>query len=499
MIITYFILLSFPTDVASVEAKTTAINDSDDEMVVSQRHLLNGGDVYRHLPRKTLTVLERSQLRSIHCFLSNAIKAIQGLEEKEEALRLGRSVDTFEEMNTFRYIMIDLYSVLDYTILLLYCHFSNKGLPDSSENLIKIRFPAKPTGVKISPKEEHDRREKWVQEQVELLWGSKIGKATHFWREIGEVYLKAQPKLEADNSGSVKDEKGHPKKPTITGENEESFALLHQYRNCVIHRHLICTDSQEAEFGSEHVQRYWVDLPEHVTRSSQDECKSRPLLDILRQLYRFVVKAASKLLCSSLLLPSARVLLQEHFKGYRMEINFETASGMRKAKVKVTTEQGMKVAESYSGDHKLQEDAEEEACIRSIEDLANKDILPDSPYSLFTLHHVQAIPPVQVLDKTPNKTYCTLLDEYRQRLERVGLNLKVDWIGPDPVTDREQHYSACVDLSIVTTADGGGGEKLVRIVSGDHEEVGKDKAKEAAVAEVMEECIHLGIIQLARV
>ena len=88
------------------------------------------------------------------------------------------------------------------------------------------------------------------------------------------------------------------------------------------------------------------------------------------------------------------------------------------------------------------------------------------------------------------------MTEYGQHLGGVSLNLKVDCIAPDPVTDREQHYSARVDFSITTTADGDGGEKLVQLFSGDHEEVGQDKAKEAAVAEVMEECFHLGIIQL---
>ena len=70
-----------------------------------------------------------------------------------------------------------------------------------------------------------------------------------------------------------------------------------------------------------------------------------------------------------------------------------------------------------------------------------------------------------------------LMTEYGQHLGGVGLKLKVDCIGPDPVTDREQHYSARVDFSITTTANGDGGEKLVRLFSGDHEEVGRTRPK----------------------
>ena len=461
----------------------------------------------------SLSPWERTQLENVHLLLEQARTAIRDLEEKEKALRSGRDVDVSRDWLTFRSITFDLYTVLDYTFFLLHCHFSNKGQPDFSRKANHLGFPSKPSGVKTSQTNaQQDQSKKFVREKLQSLWGSKLAQNTHFWSEIGEVILAVQPKLEVDSSGSVGE-------PTISGGYEESFALLHFYRNCSAHRDLIRflpekswveinqatreiklvreRQEQEGYFYYELDKGYWVHLPEVIARREGNGHESRLLLDVLHQLISFVTKTASKLLCSSLLLPSAKVLLREHFARCRTETKFKPAAGMQKAEVTVTTEQEEKVVVSSSGGHKLQAEAEEEACIFVIRELAKRDILPNPPYSFLTPHHVQPYPPVQFLDKAPNKTYRMLMNEYRQRLAGVGLKLKLDCIGPDPVTDREQHYSARVDLSMTRTADGDGGEEeVVRIFSGDHEAVGKDKAKEAAVADVAEECIRLGLIQL---
>ena len=463
----------------------------------------------------SLSPWERTQLENVHLLLEQARTAIRDLEEKEKALRSGRDVDASRDWLTFRSITFDLYTVLDYTFFLLYCHFSNKGKPDFSLKANQFGFPSKPSGVKTAQTDAHDQSKKFVREKLQSLWGSKLGENTHFWREIGEVILAVQPKLEVNSSGTVK----RANKPTVSVGDEESFALLHFYRNCSAHKDLIRflpekswveinqrtreiklvreRQQQEGFFYYELDKGYWVHLPEAIARREDDGHDSRLLLEVLHQLIGFVTKTASKLLCSSLLLPSAKVLLREHFARCRTETKFKPAAGMQKAEVTVTTEQGEKVVVSSSGDHKLQAEAEEEACILVIRELAKRDILPNPPYSFLTLHHVQPYPPVQFLDKAPNKTCRMLMNEYGQRLAGVGLKLTPDCIGPDPVTDREQHFRARVDLSMTRTADGDGGEEeVVQILSGDHEAVGKDKAKEAAVAEVVEECIRLGLIQL---
>ena len=459
----------------------------------------------------SLTQWERTQLENVHLLLEQARTSIRDLEEKEKALRSRRDVDTSRDWLTFRGITFDLYSVLDYTYFLLYCHFSNKGQPDFSRKANHLGFPSKPIGVKTSQTDAHDQRKKFVREKLQSLWGSKLGEETHFWQEIGDVILGVQPKLEVDSSGAVVGDG----EPTISGGDEESFALLHFYRNCSAHKDLIRflpekswveinQNTREIKLVREHQEQegyfyyeldigYWVYLPDAIARREQNEYGSRLLLDVMHQLMNFVAKISSKLLCSSLLLPSARILLREHFVGCRMETKFKPASGMQKAEVTVTTEHGEKVVMS-SGDHKLQVDAEEEACILILRHLAKRDILPNPPYSFLTVYHVQPCPPVQVLDKTPTKTYRMLMNEYGQRLAGVGLELKREYIGPDPVTSREQHYIARVNLSIMTAA--GSGENVVRLFSDEHDEIGKDNAKEAAVAEVVEECIRLGIIQL---
>ena len=460
----------------------------------------------------TLTLWERTQLENVHLLLEQARTAIRDLEEKERALRSGRDVDASRDWLTFRSITFDLYTVLDYTFFLLHCHFYNKGQPDFSRKANHLGFPSKPSGVKTSQTDAHDQKKKFVREKMQSLWRSKLGEDTHFWQEIGDVIVGVQPKLEVDSSGVVIGDG----EPTISGGDEESFALLHFYRNCSAHRDLIRflpekswveinqrtreiklvreRQEQEGYFYYELDKGYWVHLPEAIARPEGNGHESRLLLEVLHQLISFVTKTTSKLLCSSLLLPSARVLLREHFSKCRTETKFKQTGGIQKAEVTVTTEHEEKVVVSSSGGHKLQAEAEEEACILIIPELAKRGILPNPPYSFLTLHHVQPYPPVQFLDKAPNKTYRMLMNEYGQRLERVGLKLKLNCIGPDPVTDREQHYSARVDLSM--TRDGDGGEGVVRIFSGHHVAVGKDKAKEAAVAEVAEECIRLGLIQL---
>ena len=138
--------------------------------------------------------------------------------------------------------------------------------------------------------------------------------------------------------------------PTMSAGDEESFALLHFYHNCSAHKDLIRflpekswveisqstretklvkeRHEQEGFFYCELDKGYWVNLPEAIARRERNEHDSRLLLDVLHQLMNFVTKTASKLLCSSLLLPSARVLLREHFAGCRMETKFKPAAGI---------------------------------------------------------------------------------------------------------------------------------------------------------------------------
>jgi len=155
----------------------------------------------------------------------------------------------------------------------------------------------------------------------------------------------------------------------------------------------------------------------------------------------------------------------------------------------VTNECGEKLTKP-SGGHKLQADAED-ACVSLLQDLATKNILPNAPYSHFTLHHVQPSPPVQTLQKTQNKTYRVLMNEWNQRLESAGLKLTLNYSDPIQVAGREQHYKVSVKLSIIKENN-----ELLHLESSEHVEIGKNEAKEAAAREVIKECTRLGFIQL---
>ena len=341
---------------------------------------------------------------------------------------------------------------------------------------------------------------------MESLWGNKVhvGKETHFWSEIGDIVLKVQPKLMVDRCGT---RAGGPENST---EDEVSFALLCFYRNCVTHKDLIrfkfvpnswveinqtteevklvkkCRNEKGCKYYELTKSSYWLHIPEAVTGKEKGG-EDRLLLEVLCQLIRFVKRTSSKLLCASLLLPPARVILQDHIQGNKVEKpKFESVRGMWMAEVNVTV--SGENLRSLSSAHELKADAEEDASIRLLHELATKKILPNAPYSHFTPHLVHPCPPVQILAKKP---YPVLMDEYEQCLMKFGMELKQDYAGPYEVPDKCHHYKASVILSIMR-----GSTKLLWLESSEHEERGKESAKQAALGEVVEECARLGIIQL---
>ena len=149
---------------------------------------------------------EKQQIDSMHLLIDQAAAAIDYFKQNEQELsdkaaNVQRVIDK-EQLN-FRLIVFNLYSVLDYTYYLLYCHYSNKGQPDLSAKSTQCGFPYKAKGVKISDTPSQDTREKFIKEKLEFLWGSKIGKDTHMWKEIGEVRLLCSPRLKSMPVGNA--------------------------------------------------------------------------------------------------------------------------------------------------------------------------------------------------------------------------------------------------------------------------------------------------------
>ena len=170
----------------------------------------------------SLTEWERQQLESMHLLLEQARTAIRELERKEKALQSGREFNFSQDWLKFRGVMMDLYSVLDYTYYLLYCHFSNKGQPDLSPKSTQFGFPSKPKGVKSSESPSQDQRKKFVEDKLQSLWGRKFGEESHFWKDIGDIILGVQPKLVVDNTGSAVGEGV----PTISAGDECTVAFF---------------------------------------------------------------------------------------------------------------------------------------------------------------------------------------------------------------------------------------------------------------------------------
>ena len=197
-----------------------------------------------------LTSWEKDQLESIRLLLKKAI-SIQGYFEKtNQTLRRGDGAGTQQDSAgpvatdwmKFREIMFDLYSVLDYTYFLLYCHFANEGRPDHfHENARKCNFPFKIQGVKTCLENQecpHDKRNDFKKEKTEFLFKGKIREGTHFYRDIIEFFLELQPKLHVATSGSII-------KLEIPEGDVESLAILHYFRNCSTHRSLIRVEQKE--------------------------------------------------------------------------------------------------------------------------------------------------------------------------------------------------------------------------------------------------------------
>ena len=390
---------------------------------------------------------EKKQLKSIKLLLNQACQAIDYFVEKDKALRDADSDEDSEEDGSedwlkFRGIVLDLYSVLDYVWYLLYCHFSNSGQRDLSEKGCELGFPYKKKGIKTSEKPEHDQKSKFVKDKLKLIWGDKYGKETHFWREIGETILSLQPKLPVDNSGAPIG------KLQIQPGDEESFALLHFYRNCAAHKDLITFMSKESwleinqrtretrpvtERRDNHEGYYyrhidkaglWIQLPGSIPEPS------RFLIDVLTQLKDFVVSTANRLLQSALLLASEQSILECHRDGFKASQDQQEAN-------------------------------------------------------------ITATIPTQALTKT-GKTYRVVLNELKQKLEKLNMMVTINYNGPHEV--EQQYYETELSLTVTRRSDN---KEVLQISSAKHKRIGKSESKEAAAQQVVEECEKREIIRLS--
>jgi hypothetical protein len=441
------------------------------------------------------TEWERKQLESIELFLKQAIQAIDYFTETNtESLRETESdedIDRSADWLKFRGIVLDLYSVLDYVWYLLYCHFSNGGEPDFSDKGCELGFPYKKRGIKCSTTPERDQTGKFVKEKLKMIWGDKIGEETHFWKEIGAVILNVQPKMIVGRSGAP--ETG---KVVIQPGDEESFALLHYYRNCAAHKDLIrfmlrnsvieidqstrvtrlvtSTERRDDCFYME-LDRpgFWIQLPSSVSGSDREP--SRLLVDVLTQLRKFVASIASQLLRSALLLPSAKNILEHHIEGIKLTTNVKVLQTQHEVTGTATMKNGIKIEKTATNESKIY--AEEDACIKIMKSLP-AEVVPNSPYSCLTSYYVSSLPQVQILERMPDGTCVKLLDDWKKKLEAGNMEVLLEY---------DKHFLVRSKPS---------GAVIFKLCSDMVDGPSADEARETAARKMIAEGFRLGLIEV---
>ena len=442
-----------------------------------------------------LTDWETDHLRNVYLLLKQAADNIKELEGKEDdhikSSRFPSQHDVDDMTFKLRYILFDLYSVLDYIYFMLYCHFSNNGKPDYSRKGIQFGFPGfKPNGAQPS----------FVKDKMKKLFGEVFGEKSHFWNEIGDLLLSMQP-VDA-TSAQLAD--------TRDSVAQESFALLHYYRNCTTHKSSVQFVSRRSLVEINQVTReiklvneqckkegyfyreldkagYWINLPSDYSTVIRNADQPRLLLEVLQQLLQFVKGTSSELLSSSLLLPKAKDILKYHMEGCTIATKYKPAEGFQIAEVTATVQDTILKMESSR--QKLQPEAEEEACVLLLKNLAAKEQFPNPPYSYFTLKLVRPMPPTCTVKKTPLKTCRMVLNELKQQLLNQQITLTIEpETGP---AVEEQHFRAKATIRFKKVND-----TLCTLNSHEQTARGKDAAIEEACKEIVDKADRLGILKL---
>ena len=212
-----------------------------------------------------LTEWQRNHLEHVSILLKQAEETIQILKTEEKKAEGGEEISSKTIWLKFRYIVFDLYSVLDYVYYFLYCHFSNGGQEAPIEDAVKLSFPywAK-DGV---PTAEKDQTKKFVTKYREKLCPRNPQKEKDA-EAIIRFICELQPKRKVDDAGSQGLE--------LPTETAECLAMLHHYRNCVTHRDLIRIRPEDTwlQFNRDRARGY-----EYVSESQKEESTYQQQLD----------------------------------------------------------------------------------------------------------------------------------------------------------------------------------------------------------------------------
>lgn len=256
---------------------------------------------------------KEGDLHRIVTLLKEAERRVLSITEEEK--KAGRIAYVSETVwLNFRYIVFDLYDVLNYAYYFLRCHFSYNGRPDLTKDAIRLGFPYSPEGVQISDSEQ-DQTDKFVSKHLINLCQSnqRMEKdAEAIIRYIREL----QPKRKGSTGEVVEHKEDEEGAVEVLEGDAECLAMLYFYRNCVIHRDLIrflpetswvqfnqatgcyqyVNESQKKGEGTYWQQldgqRFWIELPGCI----KGEERHRLLSHVLHDLQCFVRKTFAKLL-----------------------------------------------------------------------------------------------------------------------------------------------------------------------------------------------------------
>lgn len=249
------------------------------------------------------------------------------LKKFEQAEKDGEDKDMSTE---FRDCTSYLYSVLDFTYYLLYCHFANGGKDVKDPKILqKCGFPYKSGGVKTSSSKNQDQEHTVQKEMVEFLFKTgkkhaKFGKCSHFREAIGRILFAVQPHLPTNSAGNA----ANIPYPIVNSKKQEYLAILHYFRNQTTHRGLVKCKlealtaqktegyDQQSEEGVTHCQKYMVEIPLSVTSGCQlnDDNKKSVVAEVLSKLIDFVKDTTGELLSAAYLLPQDHGIARTHVK-----------------------------------------------------------------------------------------------------------------------------------------------------------------------------------------
>jgi len=117
-----------------------------------------------------LTEWQKEHLEHVNILLQQAEETIRILKTEERKAESGEEISSKTIWLKFRYIVFDLYSVLDYAYYFLYCHFSNGGQDAPIKDAVKISFPYKAKdGIAISDDPGKDQTKTFVTDHGKKL------------------------------------------------------------------------------------------------------------------------------------------------------------------------------------------------------------------------------------------------------------------------------------------------------------------------------------------